>query len=100
MGVPSSEGGAFALRDSGTFTTAGDLDATDAREVLALFAGAPRAGGCDAVASSLVVARWIGAGTDDGSVDVTVELDGCQRMAGPELKALAAPEALRALLQP
>ncbi|MBZ4487912.1 hypothetical protein LQ938_12500 [Microbacterium sp. cx-55] len=96
VGVPSTDGGSLTSNDLGTFTYAEELDAVAAGEAFASFAGAPSAGHCVATASVLVVAHPTG----HAAAGFTVELDGCQRVVGPDLAARAAPPEMLALLQP
>jgi hypothetical protein len=102
VGVPSSAGGALALSDAGTYAEVDEVDATRAGEILALFAAAPAAGTCGDTASALVLALPVSlsARAADASAALTIELDGCGRVAGPDLQARSAPAALLALLRP
>lgn len=75
-----------------------DLDRQQAAHALALIGEAGPAGTCEAQATSTVVLHPLPQ-TQTGAT-VTVELDGCRRVVGPDLRAAAAPDELLALLAP
>ncbi|UIN31357.1 hypothetical protein [Microbacterium binotii] len=75
-----------------------DLDRERATRALALIGEASPAGACEAEATSTVVLHPLP--MTPGGPTATVELDGCGRLVGPDLRATAAPDELLALLAP
>lgn len=75
-----------------------DLDREGAARVLALIGEAGPAGMCEVEATSTVVLHPLPMAP--GGPTVTVELDGCGRLVGPDLRATVAPDELLALLAP
>lgn len=75
-----------------------DLDREGAARVLALIGEAGPAGTCEVEATSTVVLHPLPMAP--GGPTATVELDGCRRVVGPDLRAAVAPEELLALLAP
>lgn len=74
------------------------LDREQAAQALALIGEAGPAGMCEAEATSTVVLHPLPE-TQTGAT-MTVELDGCRRVVGPDMRATAAPAELLALLAP
>jgi hypothetical protein len=91
--VPSPVG------DGGLFVGAVTRDADTARTALALAASAqPASPGCRLIATRFVTATFLP--EDAASATVTVELDGCGSLVTADLRFLAAPAELIALLTP
>ncbi|MDR6200584.1 hypothetical protein QE374_002493 [Microbacterium sp. SORGH_AS428] len=93
-----AEGSVLSIRGVLPFSGVDDLDREGAARVLALFGEAGPAGACEAEATSTVVLHPLPE-TQAGAT-VTVELDGCRRVVGPDLRAVVAPEEMLALLAP
>jgi hypothetical protein len=86
--------------DAGQFAGAERRDAVQAREILALAQlAAPQPEACSSPATHFVVAHPLISGST-ASVSLTLELDGCARLIGPDFRALQPPPGLAALLAP
>ncbi|GAB3147966.1 hypothetical protein GCM10027058_07820 [Microbacterium neimengense] len=93
-----AEGTVLSIQGVLPFAGIDDLDREGAARVLALIDEAVPAGTCEAEAASTVVLHPLPE-TQTGAT-VTVELDGCRRVVGPDLLAAAAPAELLDLLAP
>ncbi|WP_243232990.1 hypothetical protein [Microbacterium sp. CIAB417] len=94
----SAEGVVASIQGSLPFAGVDELDREQAAHALTLIGEAGPAGTCEVEATSTVVLHPLPAAQTGATV--TVELDGCRRVVGPDLRAAAAPEELLALLAP
>lgn len=93
-----ADGAVVSIQGLLSFAGAGDLDREGAARALALIDEAGPTGTCEVEATSTVVLHPLP--ETQGGATVTVELDGCRRVVGPDLRATVAPEELLALLAP
>ncbi len=98
-GADADGGIAAVLGDPGLFTDAYRLDGRAARSVLAAADAPPTDPACTVAASRFVVVQP-SSGTKPGTTlpTVTVELDGCRRIVGTDVRARSAPAEILALL--
>lgn len=93
-----AEGTVLSIRGVLPFAGVDALDREQAAQALAFIGEADPAGVCEVEAASTVVLHPLP--ETQGGATVTVELDGCRRVVGPDLRAAVAPEELLALLAP
>lgn len=93
-----AEGAVVSIQGVLPYAGVDDLDREGAARVLALIGEATPAGTCEGEAASTVVLHPLP--ETQGGATVTVELDGCRRVVGPDLRATVAPDELLALLAP
>lgn len=93
-----AEGTVVSIRGVLPYAGVDALDREQAAHALALIGEAGPAGTCEVEATSTVVLHPLP--ETQGGATVTVELDGCGRLVGPDLRSAAAPAELLALLAP
>ncbi len=91
-----AEGTVLSISGVLPFAGVDALDREQTARVLALIGEAGPAGMCEVEAASTVVLHPLP--ETQGGATVTVELDGCGRLVGPDLRSAAAPAELLALL--
>jgi len=93
-----AEGTVLSISGVLPFAGVDALDREQAAQALAFIGEAGPAGTCEVEATSTVVLHPLP--ETQTRATVTVELDGCGRVVGPDLRATAAPDELLALLAP
>lgn len=96
--APARENSPTVVGPDSVFVGARELNATDARAIVAAARHAPAAAPCADSAQQLVVVHPDVVGPD--AAPFTVELDGCQRLVDPAFRARVAPAEVLAALVP